>query len=150
MSLVNYTGIGDLRRFWLSCLYPLVFLLLNTFAFQIFWLWWNFFQKRVVRTKLDIYVCITVVSCYTGEKRRVLRYDLILHVVTLSLHRYDLILHVVTLSLRRYDLILHVVTLSLRRYDHIMYTIHVVTLTSTCTAVWVPLRSLAKCGIPRY
>ena len=33
----------------------------NDFAFQPFdfeCLWWRLFQKRVMRTKLDIYVCI--------------------------------------------------------------------------------------------
>ena len=51
----------------------------------------KFFQKRVMRTKLDIYVFITVVCCYAGiplvfldDKRGVLRYGHIIHVVTLT------------------------------------------------------------------
>jgi len=59
------SGMGDLSRFWLSCLGLFVFLLPKTFklfGFQIFWLertWWRLFQKRVLRTKFDIYVFIT-------------------------------------------------------------------------------------------
>ena len=67
-----YTRIGpivlwicNLSRFWLSCLGPLVILLpkiyLNYLVFQPFDLerrWWRSFQKRVLCTKLDIYVFI--------------------------------------------------------------------------------------------
>ena len=48
----------------LSCLGPLVYSsqpFLNYFAFQYFDIertWWRLFQKRVVRSKLDIYVFI--------------------------------------------------------------------------------------------
>ena len=55
---------GDIGHFWLPCLGPFVFLLLkrlNYLAFQSFDIeraWWRLFQKRVVRTKYDIYVFI--------------------------------------------------------------------------------------------
>ena len=54
--------IGDLSRCWLSCLGTLVFLPSKTFklfSFQISCLWaylMRVIQKRVVRTKLDIWV----------------------------------------------------------------------------------------------
>jgi hypothetical protein len=48
--------------FWLSCLAPLVFLILNIFfnylalqSFDIESTWWRLFQKCVVHTKLDIF-----------------------------------------------------------------------------------------------
>jgi hypothetical protein len=57
---------GEISRFWLYCLCPLVILILKLFnklfGFPIFWLWatWlRLFQKRVVGTQLDIYVLIT-------------------------------------------------------------------------------------------
>jgi hypothetical protein len=60
------SDIGDLSRFWLSCLDSLVLLLTSmqlayVIDFQSFDFertWWRFFQKRVVRTKFDIYVFI--------------------------------------------------------------------------------------------
>jgi hypothetical protein len=58
--------IGDLSRFWWSYLGPLVYLLaklLNYLAFQPFDFertWWRLFQKRIVRTKFDIYVLLSV------------------------------------------------------------------------------------------
>jgi hypothetical protein len=56
--------VGDLSWFWLSCLGPLVLLLpkFKLFGFPFERTWWRLFQKRVVRTKLDIYVFITVHS----------------------------------------------------------------------------------------
>jgi hypothetical protein len=61
------SGIGDLIRFLLSCLGPLVSCfkpLLNYLAFQYFDIeltWWWLFQKRVVCTKLDIYFFISII-----------------------------------------------------------------------------------------
>jgi hypothetical protein len=57
--------IGDLSRYWLSCLGPLVYFLkniLNYLTFQPFDFertWWRLFQKRVVHTKFDIYFFIS-------------------------------------------------------------------------------------------
>jgi hypothetical protein len=62
--IINKTKVllPDLSRFWLSCLVPLVYpKTLNYLAFQYFdfeCTWWRFFQKRVVRTKFDIYAFI--------------------------------------------------------------------------------------------
>ena len=59
-----YSSIGYRSRFWLSWLGTLVYCfqtLLNCLAFQYFdfeCTWWKLFQKRVVRTKFDIYVFI--------------------------------------------------------------------------------------------
>jgi hypothetical protein len=52
---------GDLSRFWLSCLGPLVFLLPNIcFIISSGYesTWWKIFQKRAVRTIFYIYVYI--------------------------------------------------------------------------------------------
>jgi hypothetical protein len=52
--------------FWLFCLDPLVLLLsklLIILVFQSFYFkrtWWRLVQKRVVRTKFDIYGCISI------------------------------------------------------------------------------------------
>ena len=65
VKIANSSCIGDLSLLWLFCLGTLIFLLPK--IFKIIWLsnilslsvtWWRLFGKRVVRTKLDIYVCI--------------------------------------------------------------------------------------------
>ena len=59
-----FPNISDLSRFLRSCLGSLVHCtqtLLSYLAFQYFDIartWWSLFQKRVVRTKFDIYVFI--------------------------------------------------------------------------------------------
>ena len=47
-------------RFWLSCKNPLIYLLPESFIVfvDLELTWWRLFQKRVVRTDLDIYVYI--------------------------------------------------------------------------------------------
>ena len=59
-----YLDIGDLSRFWRSCLGSLVYLFSkaeNVFGFPTFPTWYRVFQKRVVRGNLDIYVLIFVI-----------------------------------------------------------------------------------------
>jgi hypothetical protein len=64
-SLIEYcsphSGISDLSRFWLFCLDPIIHSQrpLAYLAFQSFDVqrtWWRLFEKRVVCTKLDVYV----------------------------------------------------------------------------------------------
>ena len=64
-SYIGNVGKCHLRQLWLFCLVPLVYCsqtLLNYLTFQYFdieRIWWRLFQKRVVRTKSDIYVCLS-------------------------------------------------------------------------------------------
>ena len=59
-SLRRYRLQCDLSRFCLSCLGPLVYCIqkFKLFGFPIFPYWGRFFQKRIGRSKFDIYVFI--------------------------------------------------------------------------------------------
>ena len=62
----SLSDIGNLNRFWLSYLdlwfscsqLHIIYLVLQSFDFERNW--WRLFQKRVVRTKFDIYFYITI------------------------------------------------------------------------------------------
>jgi hypothetical protein len=62
------SGISDLRRFWLFCFDPLVFLLPKTISYLVFQLcdlehtWWRLFQKCVVHVKLYIYILLFITT----------------------------------------------------------------------------------------
>ena len=71
LAILFPSDICDHSRCWLSCLDPLVFLLLkicfNYLAFQALCYGcalWRLFQKRVVRTKFDIYVLYLYYSSF--------------------------------------------------------------------------------------
>ena len=61
-------SIGGLVWFWLSCTDPLVLLHPNTFnlfgfLILLYWAtWWKLFQKRVGRTKFDIYDFVKIMD----------------------------------------------------------------------------------------
>jgi hypothetical protein len=87
------SDIGDLSRFWLSCVSQLVFLLANIvrlFGIQMQSLtlsvtWWRLFQKHVVNTKLDIYVFIILNSVSNFNTNDTWLYTLYLHLNLLNI-----------------------------------------------------------------